>query len=127
MQTFGSQAEDATYSLVNRPKASLRIASLLVWSVSAFLLYKAVAEPPAESWVLWGVLAIFAVCCYGVINEFMLRPTRVTTIRPLERQLVVQGTARWHKKELIVSIPPGARFEVSHRDRDMNLYEVQID
>ena len=127
MQTFGSQTEDAPpYSLVDGPKASLRIASLLVWSVSAFLLYKAVVEPPTESWVLWGVLAIFAVCCYSVINEFMLRPTRVTTIRPLQRQLVVQETARWHKRELVVSIPTSARFEVVHRDRDMNLYEVRI-
>jgi len=122
----GSQIEHSPYSLVHAPRSSLRIAALLVWSVSAFLLFKAVVEPTAPSWAFWGALAIFAVCCCSVINEFMLRPTRTTTIRPVERQLFVQETAAWRKKELVVSISPGARFEIVFCDRDMNLYEVRI-
>jgi hypothetical protein len=39
---------------------------------------------------------------------------------------MVQETARWRKKELVASIPPGARFEVVQGDRDTNLYEVRI-
>jgi hypothetical protein len=62
MQKFGPEIENTAYTFVDRPKASLRVASLLVWSVSGFLLYKAVVEPPAETWALWGGLAIFAVC-----------------------------------------------------------------
>ena len=122
----GYRTEDARYSLVHAPRSSLRIASLLVWSVSAFLLYKAVAEPSAPSWALWGALAIFVLCCYSVINEFMLRPTRATTILPLERRLLVRETAAWRKKERALSIPPGARFEIAFCDRDANLYEVRI-
>ena len=126
VQMFGPQTEDTPYSFVDRPRTSFRVVSVLVWTASAFLLYKAVMEPPTESWAFWGALAIFAVCCYSVINEFMLRPTRVTTIRPVERQLVVQETALWRKKELIASIPRGACFEIALRDGDMNLYEVRI-
>ena len=130
MRTVGPQTEDASYSdvafpLVDGPKTSFRIASLLVWSASAFLVYKAVVRWQT-GWILWLVIAFFGICCYGVVNEFMLRPTRVTTIRPLQRQLVVQETARWRKKELVASIPRSARFEVVRCDSDMNLYEVRI-
>jgi hypothetical protein len=45
---------------------------------------------------------------------------------PLQRQLVVQETARWRKKELVASIPRSARFEMVRCDSDMNLYEVRI-
>jgi len=114
------------YSLVHTPRSSLRLASLLVWSAAAFLLYKAVAEPSAPSWAFWCALAIFVFCCCSVISEFMLQPTRVTTIRPLERQLLVQETATWRKKERMVSLSAGARFEIAFCDRDMNLYEVRI-
>jgi hypothetical protein len=51
----------------------------------------------------------------------MLRPTRVTTIRPLQRQVVVQETAPWRKNELVASIPPGARFEIFQCDGDNSL------
>ena len=56
----------------------------------------------------------------------MLRPTRVTTLWPLERRLLAQETAAWRKKELVVSIPPGALFEIAFCDRDTDLYEVRI-
>jgi hydrogenase small subunit len=35
VQTFGPQTEDVPYPFVHGPKSSLRIASLLVWSVGA--------------------------------------------------------------------------------------------
>jgi len=75
-------------------------------------------DPPAELWARWGILAIFALCCYSVIHEFMLRPTRVTTIRAAQRQVVVQETAPWRKSEIVVSIPPGTRFEIFECDSD---------
>ena len=115
MQEFGREIGDMPYVMVDRPKTSLRVASLLVWSACGFLFYKSVVDPPPESWALWGrlgMLAIFAMCCYAVIREFMLRPTRVTTISALQqRQVVVQEIAPWRKRDIVASIPPGARFE----------------
>jgi hypothetical protein len=127
MRAFGSQIDDTPCTFIDAPKTSLRVASLLVWSVCAFLLYKAVVEPPSESWIVWGLFAMFAVCCYSVIHEFMLRPMRVTTVRPLQRQIVIQETARWRRKELVASIPPGSRFEIFQCDSDNNqAYGVRI-
>jgi hypothetical protein len=51
----------------------------------------------------------------------MLRPTRVTTIRPLERQVIVQETAQWRKKRLVASISPDVRFEVFQCESDNSL------
>jgi hypothetical protein len=65
-----------------------------------------------------GILAIFAFCCYSVIHELMLRPTRVTTIRAAQRQVVVEETAPWRKREIVVAIPPGTRFEIFECDSD---------
>jgi hypothetical protein len=121
VQIFGSRTENTPYTFVDRPKTSLRIVSVLVWSVSAFLLYKAIVESAPNPWILWGALAIFAVCCYSLVHEFMLRPTRVTTIHPLERQVVVQETAAWRKKKLGASISPGIRFEVFQCESDNSL------
>jgi hypothetical protein len=127
VQIIGSRTEDSSYTFIDRPKTSLRIVSVLVWSVSAFLLYKGIVEPAPKAWILWGALAIFAVCCYSLVHEFMLRPTRVTTIRPLERQVVVQETAPWCKKKLVASISPGIRFEVFQCESDNSLaYGVRI-
>src|SRR5258708_25344406 len=109
VQIFEPEAGNKPYTFVDRPKISLRIVSLLVWGVSGFLLYKAVVEPPAELWARWGILAIFALCCYSVIHEFMLRPARVTTIRAAQRQVVIQETAPWRKREIVASLPPGTR------------------
>ena len=125
MTSSETRPENASNSFVHSPRASLRIASALVWSVAAFLLYKAL-DPSAPPWALWGTSAIFALTCYSVLNEFMLRPTRVTTIRPEEREILIQETARWHNKEFVVPITPGARFEVAFCDRDSDLYEVRI-
>ena len=127
VQKSPHQTEYAPDTFVDRPKTILRVVSLLVWAVSAFLVYKVFVEPPLQTRVVWGVLAIFALCCYSVINEFMLRPTRITTIRPLERRVVVQETARWRKKEVVVAIPPGTRFEVFPCDSDNTVaYGVRI-
>ena len=123
---MASGPEDTSHSLTHSPRRSLRLTSVLVWSVAAFLLYKAVRDPAAPSWASWGAFAMFALCCYSVINEFMLRPTRTTTIQPRERQLLVQEIAAWRKKEKIISIAPGAVFEIAFCDRDANLYEVRI-
>jgi len=45
------------------------------------------------NWALWAMLAMFALCFYAVIYEFMLSPMRVTTIQPQQRQVVVHETA----------------------------------
>jgi hypothetical protein len=127
MRALDVQIDDAPYTFVDSPKTSLRVVSLLVWSVCAFLLYKAVVDPPSESLVMWGVCVLFAACCYSVIHEFMLRPMRVTTVLPMQRQIVVQETAPWRKREVVASIPPGARFDVFQCDSDNNCaYGVRI-
>jgi hypothetical protein len=118
VQTFESRDDELTFTLVDPRKAGLRIASLIVWCGSVFLLYKAAVEAPSEGWVLWGTLGIFAVCCYSVVHEFMLRPMRVTTVFPWRRQIVVQETAPWRKRQKVTSIPPAARFEVFRCDSD---------
>ncbi len=117
MQNFGPATEGA-YTFVDRPKTSLKVVTLLVWTVSRYLIYKAVVQPPPQPWAVPGILLIFALCSYSVLHEFMLRPMRVTTIRPLERQIVVQETARWRKTERVISIPRGDRFEIFQCDSD---------
>lgn len=127
MRSLERHPEDTPYRFVDRPKARLRVVSLLVWGVSAFLLYMAVIDPPGQSWVVFGAFAIFGLCCYSVIHEFLLRPARVTTVRPLQRQVVVEETARWRKNELTVSLPPGTRFETFLCDSDNDIaYGVRI-
>jgi hypothetical protein len=123
----GSGIENIPYTFVDRPKTSLRVLALLGCAVTGFLTYKAVVEPPPVSWAVWAAFGMFAVCCYSAIHEFMLRPTRVTTIHPLERQVVVQETARWRRKELVASIPPGACFEIFPCDNDnSDAYGVRV-
>lgn len=118
MRTRRSRSDEPTFTFVDPPKTGLRVASLIVWCGSAFLLYKAGVGAPSEGRVLWGALGIFAVCCYSVVHEFMLRPMRVTTIFPSRRQVVVEETAPWRKRQKVTAIHPGARFEVFRCDSD---------
>jgi hypothetical protein len=124
MQTVGPGGDEAPFTFVDRPKASLRVVTVAVWLVSCFLLYKAVVEPPPEPWILWALLAFFALCGYGVIREFMLRPMRVTTV--LRRRVVLEETAPWRKSRLVASIPPGAYFEIFSCDSDSDMSGVRI-
>jgi hypothetical protein len=61
MQIAGSGSDYAPLTFVDRPKASLRVVTLAVWGVGAFLLYKAIIERPHEHWVLPPRSCIF--CC----------------------------------------------------------------
>jgi hypothetical protein len=113
------QAPELTFTVMDPPKTGLRVAWILVWCVSAFLLYKAVVEAPPEGWVLWGALGFFAIGCYSVVREFMLRPMRTTTtVFPARREIVVEETAPWRKRRTVTSIPASARFEVFRCDGD---------
>ncbi len=122
MQMAGTGGDGAVLSFVDRPKVSLRAVTLAVWGVGGFLLYKAVVERPPGPWILTAALAFFAVCSYAVIWEFMCRPVRVTTIRASRREVVVQETAPWRRKEIVSSIPPGGRFETFPCDSDNVMY-----
>jgi hypothetical protein len=102
-------------TFVNRPKSTLRVVTLAVWGVAGFLLYKAVMEPSSEPWVLRAIVGFFVLCCYLVIREFKLRPTRITTVCPLRRQIQVQETAPWRKRRVVASVPLGLVSSVSMR------------
>jgi hypothetical protein len=118
VDAFGPEIEKTPYTFTDERKINLRVVSVLVWSVSAFLLYKGVVETPIDVRVWWITIAIFVLCSGSVVYEFMYRPRRVTTIRLQERQVVIQETAPWRSKSLVASIPPGMHFEVFQCDSD---------
>jgi hypothetical protein len=114
-------------SLMDRPKTSVRVVTVAVWAVSAFLLYKAVVEPPAQSVVGWIVVGMFLLYTVLTIREFLLRPVRVTTIRPRSREVVLEEAAPLRKRRSVKSLPFGSKFEISLCDSDNTLaYEVRI-
>jgi hypothetical protein len=114
-------------SLVDRPKTSVRVVTVAVWTVSAFLLYKAVVEPPAQSLVWWVVFGMFLLCTVLTIREFLFRPVRVTTIRPRSREVVLEESAPLRKRRSVKCLPLGSKFEISLCDSDNTLaYEVRI-
>lgn len=113
--------------LVDKPKTSVRVVTVAVWAVSAFLLYKAVVEPPAQSVFWWAVVGMFTLCTVLAIRELLFRPVRVTTIRPRSREVVLEEAAPLRKRRSIDSIPFGAKFEIALCDSDNTLaYEVRI-
>jgi hypothetical protein len=113
-------------SLVDRPKARVRVVTVGVWAVSAFLLYKAVVEPPAQS-VVWTVVGMFLLCTVLTIREFLFRPIRVTTIRPRSREVVLEEAAPLRRRRSVKSLPFGTKFEITLCDSDNSLaYEVRI-
>jgi hypothetical protein len=114
-------------TIVDRPKTSVRIATFAVWTVSCFLLYKAVLEPPAQSVVWWIVVGMFTLCSFLTIREFLLRPVRITTIRPRSRELVLEETALLRKRRSVTTLPFGSKFEISLCDSDnTQAYEVRV-
>jgi hypothetical protein len=114
-------------SLVDRPKTSVRVVTVGVWMVSAFLLYKAMVEPPAQRVVWWLVVGMFILCTVLTIREFLFRPVRVTTIRPRSRELVLEEAAPLRKRRSVKSLPFGSKFEIALCDSDNTLaYEVRI-
>ena len=110
VRSFQRRMEENLYRLAERPKSYLRVLSLLVWSASVLLLYMLIIHPSAQSWPVWAAFAMFVL--FSVIGEFLLRPARIPSARPLRRQVVVQQMARWRNNEMGVSLPPGTRFEI---------------
>jgi hypothetical protein len=120
------QGED-TFTIVDRPKLSLRLVSLAVWSVSAFLFYKAMVEPPRSHAVLWGVFGIFALCSILLLREFFFRPVRVTMICPERREIVLEESAPLRKRRVVTAIPAGDDFQIFRCDSDNDIaYGVRI-
>ena len=128
MQAQNSTSNSGSFRYVDKPKTNMRIVTLLVWGVSCFLGFKAITEPPSDGWVLPLVLGFFVLCSSLLVREFMLRPTRTTFYDPAQRKLVIQGAARWRKKERVASISPSERFQVFHCDSDPSVlvYGVRI-
>jgi hypothetical protein len=113
-------------SLVDRPKTSVRVVTVGVWTGSAFLLYKAMVEP-AQRVFWWTVVGMFMLCTVLTIREFLFRPVRVTTIRPTSREVVLEEAAPLRKRRSVKSLPFGSKFEISLCDSDNTLaYEVRI-
>jgi hypothetical protein len=114
-------------SFVDRPKTSVRIVTVAVGTVSAFLLYQAVVEPPAQRIIWWVVFGTFILCTLLAIREFLFRPVRVTTIKPTRREVVLDESAPLRRRRSITSLPHGSRFEITLCDSDNRLaYEVRI-
>jgi hypothetical protein len=114
-------------SLVDRPKTSVRVVTVGVWTVSAFLLYKAMVESPVQSVFWWTVVGMFILCTVLTLREFLFRPVRVTTIRPTSREVVLEEAAPLRKRRSVKSLPLGSKFEISLCDSDNTLaYEVRI-
>jgi hypothetical protein len=131
--------DDSISTFVDRPKRALRVVTMAIWGVACFLLYEAVVTKPDELWVLprdgrifrlWvlpGTAGFFAWCCCLVVREFKLRPTRVTTVCRLRREVVVQETAPWRKRRVVASVSPGSRFEIFRCDgSDVMYFGVRI-
>ena len=117
MQTPAPDSVSAI-TFLDRPKTSLRIVTLAIWGVGAFLLYKATVTGPADPWVLWCALAFFIIVSCAVVREFAFRPTRVTRLYPLQRKIEILESAAWRNRRVLASIPRGARFEVFQCDSD---------
>lgn len=127
MQVSGPETGTGPYTFVDRPKTSLKVVSVVVWIVTAFLMYKALVEPPEERWAVFMMFAVFCACSYAVMHEFLLRPTRQTTIHPLQRRVVVQETSWGRNRELVRSIAPDTRFEIFECDSDNSAaYGVRV-
>lgn len=128
MQAQSWISDSGTFTYVDKPKAHMRITTLLVWGASCVLLYKAFTVPPDNPWIFWLVVGFFGLCSSLLVREFMLSPTRTTSYDLAQRKLVIQETSPWRKKERIASISRGERFQVFHCDSDPSVlvYGVRI-
>jgi hypothetical protein len=102
MQILG-HSDDEVFTIVDRPKLSLRLVSLAVWSVSVFLFCKALVERTPSHAVLWGVLGMFALCSILLLRGFFFRPVRVRTIYRNARK-VLEQSASWRTIKLPVTL-----------------------
>lgn len=110
---------DGVYTVVDRRRPAVKAMTALVWFGASYMLYRVKLQPPADQpFAVPGTIVFFAVCSFLLVYELMLHPIRVTTIRPLQREVVIRETARWRKRERVMPIGPGIYFEMHRWDSE---------
>jgi len=118
--------QEEPLKFVDRPKLGNRIATLLVFAASVYMLSRVMVMPLAQPWAKWGVGVLFLFCFSALVREFLFRPVRVTTIDGKRRLVTIEETAPLREKRLMVPITSDLRFVASQSDSENRVsYEVR--